>query len=100
MRVSASDLATGGAEIDDAIALAGELAWRGVALLHVVAGQTIEHDRPDFGRTPLVPYADRIRNEANLPTLVGGGITTADQMNTILAGGRADLCLLDPRSLT
>ena len=100
VRVSASDLATGGAEIDDAIALAGELVRRGVDLLHVVAGQTIEHDRPDSGRTPLVPYADRIRNEANEPTLVGGGITTGDQMNTILAAGRADLCLLDPRSLT
>ena len=28
-----------------------------------------------------------------------GNITTADQVNTILAAGRADLCVLDPRVL-
>jgi hypothetical protein len=29
--------------------------------------------------------------------MAGGGLTTADQVNTVLAAGRADLCLLDPR---
>jgi anthraniloyl-CoA monooxygenase len=42
-----------------------------------------------------VPAADRIRNEAEIPTLAAGNITTADEVNTILAAGRADLCLLD-----
>ena len=43
----------------------------------------------------LVPYSDRIRNEAGIATMVGGGITTFDQIDTILAAGRADLCILD-----
>ena len=30
--------------------------------------------------------------------MVGGGLTTADEVNTVLAAGRADLCLLDPRT--
>src|SRR5262249_45929271 len=47
VRVSASDLAPGGADVEDAIALARELAARGCDLVHVVAGQTVEHDRPD-----------------------------------------------------
>jgi anthraniloyl-CoA monooxygenase len=45
----------------------------------------------------LASYADRIRNETGVPTMVGGNLTTADEMNTILAAGRADLCILDPR---
>jgi hypothetical protein len=30
--------------------------------------------------------------------MVGGNLTTADELNTVLAAGRADLCLLDPRT--
>ena len=36
-----------------------------------------------------------MRNGAGVPTLVGGRLTSADEVNTVLAGGRADLCLLD-----
>jgi anthraniloyl-CoA monooxygenase len=98
-RITAADLAPGGSDVEDAIALALALKARGCDLIHVVAGQTVEHDHPDFGRSPLVPYADRIRNESGIPTLVGGNLTTADQVNTILAAGRADLCLLEPRAI-
>jgi anthraniloyl-CoA monooxygenase len=42
-----------------------------------------------------VPASDRIRNEAGIPTLASGNITTADEANTILAAGRADLCRLE-----
>ena len=45
----------------------------------------------------LVPFADRIRNEAGLVTVVGGNVASRDDVNTILAAGRADLCLVDPR---
>ena len=62
----------------------------------MAAGQTVEHDRPEYGRQYLVPWSDRIRNEAGIPTMVGGNIATRDEVNTILAAGRADLCVLDP----
>jgi anthraniloyl-CoA monooxygenase len=48
------------------------------------------------------PFSDQIRNEAKVATMCVGNITTADQVNTILAAGRADLValarphLLDP----
>ena len=61
------------------------------------AGQTTAATRPDYGRFHLVGWSDLVRNQAGVPTLVGGGLTTADQVNTVLAAGRADLCLLDPR---
>ena len=37
------------------------------------------------------PFSDQIRNEAGLATMCVGAITSADQANTIIAAGRADL---------
>jgi len=42
-----------------------------------------------------VPASDRIRNEVGIATLASGNVTTADDVNTILAAGRADLCRLE-----
>ena len=39
-------------------------------------------------------FADRIRNEAKIPTITVGNISSGDQVNTIVASGRADLCAL------
>jgi anthraniloyl-CoA monooxygenase len=94
VRLTASDCAPGGFDVADAIVVARALKERGCHLIEVVAGQTIEHDHPDFGRFYLIPSSDRIRNEAGVPTMVGGNLTTRDEVNTILAAGRADLCTL------
>jgi anthraniloyl-CoA monooxygenase len=40
------------------------------------------------------PLSDRIRNEGGLPTIAVGNITDPDQVNSIIAAGRADLCAL------
>jgi anthraniloyl-CoA monooxygenase len=40
------------------------------------------------------PFSDQVRNEARVATMCVGNITTADQANTILAAGRADLVAL------
>lgn len=42
----------------------------------------------------LTAYADQIRHEAEIAVLVGGYLTTSGEVNTILAGGRADLCVM------
>jgi anthraniloyl-CoA monooxygenase len=65
----------------------------------VVAGQTIAESRPEYRRSFLTPFSDRMRTDADVPTLVGGYITTGDEINTIVGAGRADLCLLDSRTL-
>ena len=77
--------------------VARALRDHGCDMVHVTAGQTVWNDRPQYGPMYLAPYADRIRNEAGVPVMVGGNLTTADEINTILAAGRADLCVLDPR---
>jgi anthraniloyl-CoA monooxygenase len=94
VRLTATDWAPGGLEPDDAVVIARELRDRGCHLVEPVAGQTTWTDHPDYRRLFLVPLSDRIRNEAGIPTMVGGGITTADEANTVLAAGRADLCIL------
>jgi anthraniloyl-CoA monooxygenase len=94
VRISASDWAPGGSDLDEAVAIASHLKAHGCDLVHAVMGQTIWEGRPDYRRLFGVPASDRIRNEAGIPTLASGNITTADDVNTILAGGRADLCLL------
>jgi anthraniloyl-CoA monooxygenase len=38
------------------------------------------------------PFADRIRQEAGIPTIAVGAISEADHVNGIIAAGRADLC--------
>jgi anthraniloyl-CoA monooxygenase len=46
------------------------------------------------------PFAEQVRNEAGIATIAVGNITTADQINTIVAGGRADLVALARPHLT
>ncbi|HEX2031438.1 MAG TPA: FAD-dependent monooxygenase [Actinomycetota bacterium] len=94
--VQASDWAPGGLELDDAVAVARALAERGCDLVMPLAGQAVPGDRPRFGRAYLAPAADRLRNEAGVPTLCGGAIATTGLANTLVAGARADLCVLDP----
>ncbi|MGH2814379.1 MAG: hypothetical protein ACRDLC_04385, partial [Actinomycetota bacterium] len=98
--VTVTDWAPGGLEPEEAVAVSGALAEHGCDLLQVTAGQTTAATRPDYGLLSLVAWSDMVRNEAGVPTMVGGGLTTADEVNTVLAAGRADLCLLDPRRYT
>jgi anthraniloyl-CoA monooxygenase len=93
--LTVTDWARGGIEPDEAVATARVLKDRGCDLIRVLAGQTTWRSRPEYGRMFAVPYSDRVRNEAGLATMVRGAITTYDEMNTILAAGRADLCILD-----
>jgi anthraniloyl-CoA monooxygenase len=95
VRISASDWAPGGSDLDETVVIATLLKAHGCDLVHAVMGQTIWESRPDYRRLFGVPASDRIRNEAGIPTLASGNITTADDINTILAAGRSDLCQFD-----
>jgi anthraniloyl-CoA monooxygenase len=90
--LNGTDWAPGGLEPAWAVETAKALREEGCDLIHVLAGQTVLFDRPDYDRLYLVPFSDRIRNEAGVPTLVGSSITSNDEASTILAAARADLC--------
>jgi anthraniloyl-CoA monooxygenase len=100
VRISATDWVEGGITPDDAVAIATAFAEAGVDLVDVSAGQTDPASRPVFGRMFQTPFSDQIRNEAHVATMCVGNITTADQVNTILAAGRADLVALARPHLT
>jgi anthraniloyl-CoA monooxygenase len=94
VRISATDWKDGGLTGEEAVEVARMLAAAGCDLIDVSAGQTVADDAPIYGRMFLTPFSDQIRNEAGLATMCVGAITTADQVNTIVAAGRADLVAL------
>ena len=66
----------------------------GADLIDVSSGQTTRAAQPVYGRMYQTPFADRIRNEVGIATMAVGAITEADQANSIIAAGRADLCAI------
>lgn len=102
VRLSATDWAPGGLTGEDSVEIAGMLKADGCDLIDVSSGQTTPLARPIYGRMFQTPFSDQIRNEIGIATMTVGNIQDWDQVNTIVASGRADLCalarphLLDP----
>jgi anthraniloyl-CoA monooxygenase len=94
VRISCTDWAPGGTTIDEAVEIAKQLHQGGADFVDVSSGEVTPDQKPVYGRLYQTPFADRIRNEANVPTIAVGAITDADQVNGIVASGRADLCAL------
>ncbi len=95
VRISATDwVEQGGLAPEDSVEVARLLKAHGCDIVHVSTGQTSPRAQPIYGRMFQTPFSDRIRHEAGIPTIAVGNITTADQVNTILVAGRADLCAL------
>lgn len=93
--LNADDWASGGAGPGDAAEAVREFARRGCGLVHLVAGQATPHSRPSYGPYFLAGLAEQIRGETGVPVMIRGSITGSDEANTVIAGGRADLCVLD-----
>ena len=94
IRISAIDWAPGGLSEEDLLALARAFKEAGVDLIDVSTGQVVPQQKPVYGRMYQTPFADKIRNEVGLATMAVGNITSADQVNTIVVSGRADLVAL------
>ncbi len=94
VRISATDWAPGGFSPDDAVDLARRLKAAGCDVVDVSSGQTVPFQEPAYGRLYQTPFSDRVRHEADIPTMTVGAIVTYADVNSILAAGRADLCVL------
>ena len=92
VRISAHDWAPGGNTDDDAVAIARLFKAAGCDVIDVSSGQTTRAAKPIYGRMYQTPFADRIRNEVDIQTMAVGAISESDQVNSIIAAGRADLC--------
>ena len=93
--LTVSDCAKDGLGIDRGVMMAQTFREHGCDMIEVLAGQTVPDAEPTYGRGFLTSLSDRIRNEAGIATMVGGYLTTSDEVNTILAAGRADLCIME-----
>jgi anthraniloyl-CoA monooxygenase len=94
VRISATDWVPEGIGGEESVEIAKAFHAAGADIIHVSTGQTSVKAKPQYGRMFQAPYSDRIRNEAGIPTIAVGAITEADQVNGIIAAGRADLCAL------
>ena len=96
IRLSLTDWTRGGTSLDDAIAICSLFVEAGVSLIEVVGGGTVAEADPGYRRGYLLPIASEVRQRAGVAVLVGGAVTTLDEVDTAVAAGRADLIRMDP----
>ena len=94
VRLSATDWIPGGITGHDAVEIATTFKAHGADLIDVSTGQTDPASRPVYGRMFQAQFSEQVRYDAGIATMAVGAITTADQVNTLLASGRADLVAL------
>ena len=94
VRISATDWIAGGNTGADAVEIARAFKRAGCDLINASTGQTDPASRPIYGRMYQAAFAEQIRLEAGIATMAVGAVATADQINTLLVSGRADLVAL------
>ncbi|WP_406103455.1 bifunctional salicylyl-CoA 5-hydroxylase/oxidoreductase [Streptomyces sp. NBC_01003] len=94
VRISATDWAEGGTDAADAVEIARAFAAHGADAIDVSTGQVVADEKPAYGRSYQVPFADRIRNETGIPVVSVGAISSWDDVNSLILAGRTDLCAL------
>ena len=101
VRVSAVDGAQNGWNLDDTVAFARELKERGVDVIDCSSGgisgsSTAAQVPRSLGFQ--VPYAERVRKDANVASMAVGIILEARQAEAILQNGQADLIAVGRQS--
>ena len=101
VRVSSVDGTREGWNMDDTVALAQELKARGVDVIDCSSGgisgaATAAQVTRSLGFQ--VPFAERVRREANIPTMAVGLILEAQQAEAIIENGQADLIAVGRQS--
>src|SRR5262245_4690142 len=94
VRISATDWADGGWDVEKSVVLAGRLKELGIDLIDVSSGGLVPKARIPVGKGYQVPFARKIRDEAGVMTGAVGLITEAKHADEIVTGGDADLVLL------
>jgi 2,4-dienoyl-CoA reductase-like NADH-dependent reductase (Old Yellow Enzyme family) len=94
VRISATDWAEGGWDVEQSVVLACRLRELGIDLIDVSSGGLVPKTRVPVGKGYQVPLARKIRDEAGVMTGAVGLITEARHANEIVTGGDADLVLL------
>jgi len=94
VRISATDWVEGGWSADDSAKLAQVLQAHGVDLIDCSSGANTPDAKIPVGPGYQVPFAEKIRHEANIATGAVGAITEPQQAEDIIRDGKADIVLL------
>jgi 2,4-dienoyl-CoA reductase-like NADH-dependent reductase (Old Yellow Enzyme family) len=103
MRVSGTDWAEGGWDVEQTVAFARALEARGCAAVHVSSGGLTPRQRIPVGPSYQVPLARAVKRATSMPVVAVGLITEFEQAEAIVSTGDADLVALarailyDPR---
>ncbi|MBV7456065.1 NADH:flavin oxidoreductase/NADH oxidase [Acidovorax sp. sif1233] len=101
-RLSAVDGSVDGWSLEDSVVLARELVKVGVDVIDCSSGGLTEETRAlpvPRGLGFQVPFSERIRHGANVPTQAVGMIVDAVQAEAVLQEGKADLIALGREAL-
>ncbi len=93
-RISATDWVEGGWDLEQSIVLARGLREAGVDLVDCSSGGTVPDAKVPLAPGYQVPFAEAIRERAEIPTGAVGMITAPAQAESVVAEGKADLVLL------
>ncbi len=99
VRISSTDWAEGGWNVDEAVKLSSILKQNGVDLIDCSSGGLVPHQKISLGPGYQVAFAERIKKETGILTGAVGLITEAQQAEEILEKGQADLILIARASL-
>ena len=94
VRLSCTDWAEGGWDIEETVKLCGVLKGMGVDLIDASSGGAVQHQKIAVGPGYQVAFAERIRRACGIATGAVGLITEARQAEDIVATGQADMVLL------
>ena len=94
VRISATEWAEGGWSIEDSVQLAKLLKDKAVDMIDCSSGGNTHSQKITVKPLYQVPFAERIKKEAGIPTAAVGMITTAEECEEILQRGQADLVIM------
>lgn len=99
VRISATDWAEGGWNLTESVKLSKILVEKGVDLIDVSSGGLTSQQKIDVGPLYQVPFAEKIKREANIATAAVGMITEASQAESIIKNHQADFVFFGRESL-
>jgi len=94
VRISATDWADGGWDVDQSIKLAHLLKDEGVDLIDVSSAGAVHHQQVKAGPHFQVPFATAIRTNAAVPVSCVGLITDPEKANAIVESGESDVVMI------
>lgn len=94
VRISATDWAEGGWNVDESVELARALRVHGVDLVDTSSGGLVTHQEIPLAPGYQVPFASRIRRDAGIATAAVGLITDPTHAEAVVRDGHADVVLL------